>query len=54
MIHYNHHIATFMETLTGKQPGEWYPDFEKACKIWNKDPQEFLEILDDIRTGTIE
>jgi hypothetical protein len=53
---YKHHIATFMETLTGKEPGDWFPAFETACKQASPpmDPQAVLDAIDDVRINNPE
>lgn len=46
---YDHHFATFMETLTKSEPGEWFESFCDACKWWNIEPQEMIDAMEDIR-----
>lgn len=46
---YDAHIATFMEILTGKNPGEWAPKFIEACQSLSVDPQDFLDLITELR-----
>jgi hypothetical protein len=46
---YDAQFAHFMETLTAKEPGRWYPNLLKACEYYNINPNDVYEAITDMR-----
>lgn len=56
---YDAQFATFMEILTGKDPGEWFPQLEAACKQVDckpgvVTPERIYDIFTDLRLGNLD